>query len=123
MQATAAYTMADVSKPFVLEEAKIFSSNEIALAEEARRRALSHKQASDMESFWEQYVEGDRHLLGVVCSEFVQYTVETLLRNPFDYDEFFEREIKQESWHSSALGFDAWSVIHSEVFRGNLLHR
>ena len=100
------------------KELRIVARVETRAALEARRRALSHKQTSDMEIFWEQYVEGDRHLLQILCHEFEQYTVETLLRNPLIYYEFFEREIRQDSWYSSAKGFDAWSAIRAA--RGKL---
>ena len=96
------------------------ASIETGAAVEARRCALSLKQTSDMECFWGQYVEGDQHLLQTLCDDFKQYTVDTLLRNPRIYYEFFEREIRQDSWLSSAKGFDAWSVIQS--VRGKLFH-
>ena len=54
-------------------------------------------------------------------SEFEQYSVETLTNsNTFNFIEFWEREIRQDAWLSSAKGFDAWSVIWS--VRGKLFH-
>ena len=99
-------------------EARVVAAIETGATVEARRRALSQKQTSDMELFWGQFVEGDGHLLQILCHEFEQYTVDTLLRNPFMYYEFFELEIRQDSWYSSAKGFDAWSAIRAA--RGKL---
>ena len=104
--------MAEVARalPFS-EEVRIVASIETGAAVEARRRALSLKQTSDMERFWGQYVDGDRHLLQTLCQEFEHYTVDTLLWIFCNFIEFWEREIRQDSWLSSAMGFDAWSVI------------
>ena len=45
----------------------------------ARIMTLAKKQATDMERFWNKYVDQDEELLSLLCYQFKQYTVDTIL--------------------------------------------
>ena len=85
---------------------------DVAAATDTTRIGLIRKQEVDMEKFWEKYVKEDRRLLSMLCSEFRQYTVETLLWVPFNAIELFGKEVVWDSYFSSLEGFDAWSALH-----------
>ena len=84
----------------------------VAAATDTTRTGLLRKQAVDMEMFWGKYVKEDRRLLSILCSEFKQYTVETLLWVTFDFPVPFKKEVAWDSYFSSLEGFDACSVLH-----------
>ena len=87
-------------------------SENVAAATYTTRTGLLRKQAVDMEIFWEKYVKEDRRLLSMLCSEFRQYTVETLLWVPFNSTELFQEEVAWDSYFSSLEGFDAYGVLN-----------
>ena len=88
------------------------ADNEVAALKEARLLALSQKQEAYLKKFWGAYVKDDPRLLQELCSEFEQYTVETIPWIPFDSTEYFEREIKQDAHLSILKGLDPWQYIH-----------
>ena len=98
-----------------LETPKVFREDglrNVATATDTTRTGLLRKQAVDMEMFWGKYVKEDRRLLSILCNEFRQYTVETLLWVPFNSTELFEEEVDWDSYFSSLEGFDAYSVLN-----------
>ena len=99
----------DIATCEVLQEDGL---QDFAAATHTTRTGLLRKQAVDMEMFWKKYVKEDRRLLSVLCSEFKQYTVETLLWVPFTCLEPFKKEVAWDSYFSSLEGFDAYSVLN-----------
>ena len=84
---------------------------DVAAATYTTRIGLFGKEAVDMDMFWGKYVKEDRRLLSMLCSEFRQYTVETLLWVPFNSTELFEKEVAYDSYFSSLERFDACKAL------------
>lgn len=93
-------------------KASLINNSTDVAATDTTRIELSRKQAVDMEMFWNNYVKADRRLLFIICSDFRQYTVETLLWVSFDSSDSLQKEIAWDSHFSRFQGFDAWGVLH-----------